>query len=123
MANSPGLLATLGVQFDKSVEPPVIALTVDERHRQVNGVVHGSVLHALLDTAMGMSCFRANGRQPVATAEISVRYLEPVFDGRLEATAHIVKLGKRVITVTAQVVRDDVTVAIATASFVPIAAR
>jgi uncharacterized protein (TIGR00369 family) len=102
-------------------DAPAMCVDVSERHRQVNGVVHGSVLHMLLDTAMGAQCFRANGRKPVATAEISVRYLVPVFAGTLEARARIIKAGKRVLTVEGWVRRDGEVVAVGQATFVPIA--
>ena len=115
-------METLGIELNKDADNgPTFELTVGEQHRQVNGVVHGSVLHAMLDTIMGLVCFRACDRKPVATAEISVRYLEPVFDGRLEARARIIKHGKRVIIVEADVTREGNKVAVAMATFVPIA--
>ena len=95
-----------------------VALTVSERHRQANGVVHGSVIHGLLDTIMGVQVFRANGRKPCATSEISIRYLQPVFDGRLEATARVLKAGKRLNTVEGTVWRDGDAIAVGQSTFV-----
>ncbi len=121
MAGESRFLENLGVEYVKDdAGNRVIALDIREQHLQVNGVVHGSVIHALMDTVMGMVVFRALDRNPCATAEISVRYLEPVFDGRLEARARIVKHGKRVIAVESDVMRGDVKVAVAMATFVPI---
>jgi uncharacterized protein (TIGR00369 family) len=84
-------------------------------------VVHGSVVHALIDSVMGMQCFRAAGRRPVATAEISVRFLRPIFDGRLEARARVLRAGKRLLFVEADVRRDGEVVAVGQATFVPVA--
>ncbi len=111
----------MGIEFDRS-DPDKTAIVVDvlPRHLNVNSVVHGSVIHALLDTAMGLECFRANERRPVATVEITVRYLQPVFDGRLEARANVVKRGRRVIAVEAAVTNGDATIATGQATFVPI---
>lgn len=98
-------------------EGPAVCLTVAPKHRNSNGVVHGSVIHALLDTVMGMMCFRAADRQPVATAEISVRFVRPVFDGRLEARAKVLHAGKRLVTVEGGVTREGEVVAVAQATF------
>ena len=96
-------------------KPVVVSVTVAEKHRNANRVVHGSVIHALLDTAMGFEAYLAHG--PVATAEMSIRFLEPVFDGRLSATARILKAGKRLIVITSEVQRDGVIVAIGQGTF------
>jgi len=111
----------LGIEFDRSdPDNTAVVVEVDDRHLNVNEVVHGSVIHALLDTAMGLECFRANERQPVATVEITVRYLQPVFEGRLEARARVIKRGKRVLAVEADVISGDAVVATGQATFVPI---
>ena len=108
----------LDFELDKEAEGgPAVGLTVAQKHRNSNGVVHGSVIHALLDTIMGMQCFRAAGRQPVATAEISVRFLRPVFDGRLEARARVRHAGKRLLSVEGSVTREGELVAVAQATF------
>jgi acyl-CoA thioesterase len=72
---------------------------------------------------MGMHCFRAAGRRPVATAEISVRFLRPVFDGRLEARARVLRAGKRLLVAEADVRRGDEVMAVAQATFVPVGAQ
>ena len=121
MEGSARFLQLLGFEIDREApDGPVVCVVVDEAHRNANGVVHGSVIHALIDSAMGLQCFRAAGRQPVATAEISVRFLRPVFDGRLEARARVLHSGKRLLFVEADVRRDGELVAVGQASFVPI---
>jgi len=111
----------MNIEFDRSdPDKTAVAVDVQECHLNVNKVVHGSVIHALLDTSMGLECFRANERQAVATVEITVRYLKPVFDGRLEARATVIKRGKRVLVVESRVTRGDDVVATGQATFVPI---
>lgn len=108
----------IGLELDKHAEGgPVFWLEIDERHRQVNDVVHGSVLHALLDMAMGLQCFRAAGRQPVGTVEISVRYLRPVSEGRLESRATVLRTGKRLLTVEGTVTCAGELIAVGQATF------
>jgi uncharacterized protein (TIGR00369 family) len=114
-------LQLLGFEIDKEApDGPAVCVEVEDAHRNANGVVHGSVIHALIDSAMGLHCFLAAGRQPVATAEISVRFLRAVFDGRLEARARVLHSGKRLLFVEADVRRDGELVAVGQASFVPI---
>ena len=112
-------LETLG--FDRDREAGLIKVTLDERHMQNNGVVHGSVIHALLDTVMGWESFKAAGRTPVATADISVRYLRPVFGGTLAAKGNVIKTGKRMVIVEGRVTDGEGNlVAIGQATFVPV---
>ncbi|HTE52684.1 MAG TPA: PaaI family thioesterase [Kofleriaceae bacterium] len=111
----------LGFELDREApDGPTVCVNVDAMHRNSNGVVHGSVIHALLDSAMGMLCFRAAGRHPVATAEISVRFLRPVFDGRLEARARVLHTGKRLLFAEAEVRREGEVMAVGQATFVPV---
>jgi uncharacterized protein (TIGR00369 family) len=118
---APRFLHLLGFEIDReATEGPAVCVNVADAHKNSNGVVHGSVIHALLDSAMGWECFRAAGRQPVATAEISVRFLRPVFDGRLEARARVLHGGKRLLFVEGDVRRDGEVVAVGQASFVPV---
>jgi uncharacterized protein (TIGR00369 family) len=118
MSERPTLQQLLGLQMDR--KDGVVRVDVEPRHRQRNGVVHGSVIHALLDTVMGIECFRSTGRRPVATAEISIHYLVAVFDGTLTARARVIKTGKRLLIVDGEVFRDETCVAIGRATFVPV---
>jgi uncharacterized protein (TIGR00369 family) len=109
----------LDFEIDREVpDGPAVAVTVAQKHRNSNGVVHGSVVHALLDSVMGMQCYRAAGRRPVATSEISVHFLRPIFDGRLEARARVLKAGKRMLIVEGEVKREGEVMAVGQATFV-----
>lgn len=121
MDGSPRFLELLGFELDREApDGPAVCVNVGDHHKNSNGVVHGSVIHALLDSVMGMQCYRAAGRTPVATAEISVRFLRPVFDGRLEARARLLHGGRRLLFVEGEVKREGEVVAVGQASFVPI---
>lgn len=96
---------------------PEVRVQVQGKHLQRNGVVHGSVIHALLDTVMGIESYRACGRRPVATAELNVRFLEPVFDGTLTARARVLKAGKRLIVVDGEVRQGERLVAVGQGTF------
>ena len=82
-------------------EPGVGIATVEigADHLNPNGVVHGAVLFALVDTAMGkstMSVIDEPGRY-CASIEVSLRFIRPAVAGRLTATATVVKRGRSVV--------------------------
>ena len=83
-------------------------LTVDERHLNPHGVVHGAVMFALLDTAMGgatMSVVEEGNW--CATIDVTTRFLAPCFGGELVATATVRKAGRRVVHLDASVADAD----------------
>jgi len=113
----------LDFELDREApDGPAVCVQVAAKHKNSNGVVHGSVVHALLDTVMGMQSFRAAGRAPVATAEISVRFLRPIFDGRLEARARVLHVGKRLVVVEGEVQREGEVMAVGQATFARVGA-
>jgi uncharacterized protein (TIGR00369 family) len=74
---------------------------VNESHFNPNGTLHGGVLMALLDTAMGFAVVArvaAQGRFNAA-AEMSTRFLAPVRGGLVTAEATVLKIGKRLAIV------------------------
>lgn len=78
-------------------------------HLNPNGVVHGAVLFALVDTAMGkstMSVVDEPGRY-CASIEVSLRFIRPAVAGRLTAVATVIKRGRNVVHLDARVTGDD----------------
>lgn len=90
---------------------------VDPAHHNPNGVLHGGVLMALLDTAMGFEVARhaRAGGKFNGVAEMSTRFLAPVREGLVRAEASIVKVGKRLAVVDGRALAPDGTL-VATAS-------
>jgi uncharacterized protein (TIGR00369 family) len=84
-------------------------LVIGPEHLNPNGVVHGAVLFALVDTAMGkstMSVIDEPGRY-CASIEVSLRFIRPAVAGRVTATATVVKRGRSVVHLESRVVEDD----------------
>ncbi|MBR12289.1 MAG: hypothetical protein CL442_03950, partial [Acidimicrobiaceae bacterium] len=76
----------------------VVALAVDDRHLNPNGVVHGGVVFTMVDTAMGRATLSVLDEGCLcASIEVSVRYLRPVVEGRLVATATVLRAGRRIV--------------------------
>ncbi len=85
----------------------ILQMHVDERHKQVHGVVHGGVIAALADTAGGLATYMACSRGTrIATIEMKINYLEAVEGGILDAEARVVRLGAHVSVVDCDV-RDE----------------
>ncbi|MES1165375.1 MAG: PaaI family thioesterase [Verrucomicrobiota bacterium] len=92
---------------------------VDSAHFNPYASLHGGVVMALMDSAMGhivAAEVHPHGRFNAA-AQMNVNFLAPVRSGVLRARARILKLGKRLAVVEAWVVLGDGTrVATATAT-------
>lgn len=110
----------LGMELDVP-EPGVgtAELEVGEAHLNPNGVVHGAVLFALVDTAMGAATLGSLAPGLIcASIEVHLRFLGSVREGRLAARAWVVRGGSRVVHVEGRIVTgEDRLVATATGSF------
>lgn len=94
-----GLLEHLGMAERRLAPGRVLcSLTTDARHQNIQGVIHGSVTMALLDTAMGhaLDSLLAPG-EFCSTTQFSLQYLRAVRPGeRLEAEGAVTHRGRRV---------------------------
>jgi uncharacterized protein (TIGR00369 family) len=92
---------------------------VDRAHFNPFDVLHGGVVMALMDSAMGHAVARfihADGRFNAA-AQMNVNFISAVKSGTLRARANVVRVGKRLAVVEARAETDDGTlVATATAT-------
>jgi acyl-CoA thioesterase len=88
----------LGFSIEKGQGTARAVMDCDERHLNPHGAVHGAVLFALLDTAMGAATMSVLDESSwCATIEIHTRFLEPVLGGRLSADVEVVKAGRRIV--------------------------
>ncbi len=95
-------------------------LTLSGTHLNPNGVVHGAVLFTMVDTAMGEATMStlAEG-QLCASVEVHLRFVRPASQGSLVARASVVKAGRAVVHLSAEVHDDqDRLIATATGTFV-----
>ncbi len=95
------------VLADAKAGRAVMHMKVDERHKQVHGVVHGGVLAALADTAGGLATYMACPRGTrVATIEMKINYLEAVEGGTVSAEAEVVRRGRHIAVVDCDLYGD-----------------
>jgi len=74
----------------------VLRIEIHDRHLNADGIVHGGVLPAIADGAMGNALRTIKGAHgQVFTAEINLQFLRPVTGGVLLAEGRVVQSGKR----------------------------
>jgi acyl-CoA thioesterase len=99
MSEREGLVELLGMT-EEPVRPGEVrfALRTEPRHRNIGGVVHGSVTMALLDSAMGHATSSLLAPDEFcATTEISFQFLAAAWPGdRLVATGVVTKRARTV---------------------------
>lgn len=94
----------------QAIEPgrAVFAMTIDERHHNPMGTLHGGVYGDLADAAMGFaySATLADD-ETFTTVELKINFLRAVRRGTLTATAHVVKAGKSLGYIECEVKDQD----------------
>lgn len=85
-----------------------IEIEMRDQLRQPHGLLHGGVTATLIDTAMAFAVITCLTREEKAsTVDLSVHYLRPHLDGKISCTAKIIKSGKRLLTVSAEVINEQ----------------
>lgn len=86
----------------------VISIEMRDELRQPSGVLHGGVTATLIDTAMAFAVRTRLGLdEATATIDLTVHYLRPHLSGRFTCTAKVVRAGKRIFTVSADVHNEE----------------
>jgi uncharacterized protein (TIGR00369 family) len=82
----------------------VIEIEMRDDLKQPSGVLHGGVTATLIDTAMAFAVRTyLTDTEPTATIDLTVHYLRPHVEGKAICTARVVRPGKRIFTVSAEV--------------------
>ena len=95
----------IGMQLvELDIDKAVISIDMRDDLRQPSGVLHGGVTATLIDTAMAFAVrTRIPMNEATATIDLTVHYLRPHLTGTFTCTAKIVRAGKRIFTVSADV--------------------
>lgn len=73
-------------------------ITIGDEHLNPNGVVHGAVLFALVDTAMGQATMSVLPEgQYCATVDVQLRFIRPATEGALLADVSVLKRGRSIV--------------------------
>jgi uncharacterized protein (TIGR00369 family) len=90
--------------------------------KQNQGVVHGGAIASLIDTAAAFAVLtRIDLNERVTTTDLTIHYLRAITAGRLNATARIVRSGRRLFVLSVEVTNAGVLVATAVTSYLKMA--
>jgi 1,4-dihydroxy-2-naphthoyl-CoA hydrolase len=105
VAETTPYLQHLGIELvEISPGRAVMKLPMKDELRQPYGLLHGGATASLIDTATAFAVVASIGTEDKATTvDLTVHYLRPVIDETTICTATVVRAGKRLITVSAEV--------------------
>lgn len=84
-----------------------LAFDVRDELKQNNGVVHGGAIASLIDTATAFAIISLlEPGEQTTTVDLTISYLKPLTEGRAHAVAKVLKSGRRLLVVSAEL-RDD----------------
>lgn len=82
----------------------VCRLRAEEKHTRTGAFLHGGATASLIDTAMAFAVGGILGNVTEAvTVDLTIHYLRPICAGETIAKARVVRNGKRLLTVSADV--------------------
>lgn len=85
-----------------------VQIEMRDELRQPHGILHGGVTATLIDTAMAYAVItNLNETEKASTVDLTVHYLRPHSEGAFSCTAKIVRAGKRILTVSADVFNEQ----------------
>ena len=95
-----------------------VCLDVREELKQNQGVVHGGAVASLIDTASAFAILtKLQTNERVTTTDLTIHYLRPIIEGRLVATAKIIRGGRRMFVVNVEVDNNGKLAATAVTSY------
>jgi acyl-coenzyme A thioesterase PaaI-like protein len=90
------------------------AFMAEPKHHNRRGVVQGGMLMTFADRSMGMTCWYANERQPQATVQLDVHFIDAVQIGEfVEAHCRVVRRTRALVFMSAELKVGDRLVATA----------
>jgi 1,4-dihydroxy-2-naphthoyl-CoA hydrolase len=93
---APGLVGVLGLEIVKVSAAEVLAeWTIDQRHLQPHGVVHGGVYCSVVETCCSLGAQEASAGTPVVGVDNHTSFVRAAREGRLTARATPLHIGRR----------------------------
>jgi acyl-CoA thioesterase len=86
----------------------IVRLEMRDELRQPHGLLHGGATASVVDTAMAFAVVtKLAENEKASTVDLTIHFLRPVTEGAIVCTAKVVKAGKRLLTVSAEIVDDE----------------
>ena len=99
----------LGIEID-SIEPghALLSMEIKEELKRNGGIAHGGAIATLIDSAMAMAIvpLLAEGEH-TTTVDLTIHYMRPLSHGTARASARVVRAGRRIITVSAELFDEN----------------
>jgi uncharacterized protein (TIGR00369 family) len=95
----------LGIEIENLASgSATLRIRVRKKLTQNHGVVHGGAIASLIDsaTAFAIITLLAPGEK-VTTVDLNISYLRPVTSGTLMCKANVLRAGRRILAVSAEV--------------------
>jgi acyl-CoA thioesterase len=92
------------------LQPSAATVQIEMRDelRQPHGILHGGVTATLVDTAMAYAVIAClSETEKASTVDLTVHYLRPHSEGAFACTAKVVRAGRKVLTVSAEVFNEQ----------------
>src|SRR5688500_4643362 len=95
----------LGIQLESVVSGhAVLVLPIREELKQNNAIVHGGAIASLIDSAMAFAIIPLlTENERTTTVDLTIHYLRPLVEGVAKASARVVRAGRRIVVVSAEV--------------------
>lgn len=102
------IVSAMGIKLDELSEgKAVLSLDMHDDLRQPGQLLHGGVTATLIDTAMAFAVRTlVLPDDRTATIDLTIHYLRPHTEGMAICTANVMRAGKRILTVTADVLNE-----------------
>ncbi len=102
-------LKLLGIELvELEPEKAVMSLEMQEKLRQPHGLLHGGATASIIDTAMAFAVITCLTKEEKAsTVDLTVQYLRPHTDGKITCTAKVLRAGKRLLFLSAEVINEQ----------------
>ena len=99
----------LGIELDDiSSGTATLGLNIRKQLTQNHGIVHGGAIASLIDTATAFAIISLLApREKVTTVDLLISYLRPLSEGRVKVIAKVLRSGRRLFVVSAEVFDKD----------------
>ena len=102
-------LKHLGIEVESvGLGTATLLLPVREELRRNDGIIHGGAVASVIDSAFAFAItpLLAENERTV-TVDLTIHYLRPLSGGAAKASARVVRAGRRVITVSADLFDEN----------------
>lgn len=101
----------LGIKLEHvAMGTATLLMPVRKNLTQNHGVVHGGAVASLIDSATAFAIIPLlAANEGVTTVDLTISYLRPVRSGEMKAVAKVIRAGRRLISVSAEVFNSDET--------------